>query len=169
MNELKSSQLQLRVSPREKREIQRRAESAGLSMSEWVVSQLLPKQHETFQDLVRNLNHESSEAPNASSYALAALNDFLAKLSAQDFKRALTDPSVVPHSEFHRVYLAAMIEHAAVQKGAEVPAWVLSSGPLGVPYFATELTSLRLHLLMHSPPAFRRRNLFVDASVGDRV
>jgi hypothetical protein len=28
---------------------------------------------------------------------------------------------------------------------------------------------LRLHLLLSAPPAFRRRNIFLDASVGDRV
>lgn len=29
--------------------------------------------------------------------------------------------------------------------------------------------SLRLHLLTRSPPPFRRRNLFVDSSIGQRA
>jgi hypothetical protein len=29
--------------------------------------------------------------------------------------------------------------------------------------------SLRLYLLTHSPAPFRRRNIFIDASVGSRV
>jgi len=32
-----------------------------------------------------------------------------------------------------------------------------------------ELLGLRLHLLTHSPAPFRRRNIFIDASVGARV
>jgi len=40
---------------------------------------------------------------------------------------------------------------------------------LEVPVFATDLASLRAHLLRASPVAYRRRNLFVDAAVGDRV
>ncbi|HTY49830.1 MAG TPA: hypothetical protein VMB48_09070 [Steroidobacteraceae bacterium] len=37
------------------------------------------------------------------------------------------------------------------------------------PAFGSELRSLRLHLLTQSPPAFRCRNIFIDASVGERV
>jgi hypothetical protein len=37
------------------------------------------------------------------------------------------------------------------------------------PSFATEPPGLRLHLLRSAPVAFMRRNLFVDASIGDRV
>jgi hypothetical protein len=41
--------------------------------------------------------------------------------------------------------------------------------PLDEPHFATPLRGLRLHLLRASPVAFKRRNIFVDSSVGDRV
>jgi hypothetical protein len=41
--------------------------------------------------------------------------------------------------------------------------------PLERPWFASSLKSLRLHLLTASPPPFRRRNLFVDSTIGDRV
>jgi hypothetical protein len=37
------------------------------------------------------------------------------------------------------------------------------------PVFGSELKALRLHLLTNSPPAFRRRNIFIDATLGDRV
>ena len=39
----------------------------------------------------------------------------------------------------------------------------------GSAWFASELKSLRLHLLTKSPAPFRRRNLFVDSTLGDRV
>jgi hypothetical protein len=41
--------------------------------------------------------------------------------------------------------------------------------PLEEPHFGAPLQSLRLHLLAASPVAFKRRNIFVDAAVGDRV
>jgi hypothetical protein len=37
------------------------------------------------------------------------------------------------------------------------------------PVFGSELQSLRLYLLTHSPPPFRARNIFIDATLGDRV
>jgi hypothetical protein len=35
--------------------------------------------------------------------------------------------------------------------------------------FGSDLQSLRLHLLTHSPPPFLARNIFVDATLGDRI
>ena len=37
------------------------------------------------------------------------------------------------------------------------------------PYVEYWLLSLRLHLLTHSPPPFRLRNIFIDSSVGTRM
>ncbi len=65
--------------------------------------------------------------------------------------------------------LHCIVEHTAAIKGVDPPRWLLTVEPLGAPWFASSLKSLRLYLLTHSPPAFRRRNLFVDSSVGQRV
>ena len=62
-----------------------------------------------------------------------------------------------------------MIEHAAHQKGEAPPAWVHDVEPLERPWFAVPFASLRPYLLRVAPVAFKRRNLFVDATVGDRV
>jgi hypothetical protein len=35
--------------------------------------------------------------------------------------------------------------------------------------FGSDLQNLRLYLLTHSPPPFRRRNIFIDSTLGDRV
>jgi hypothetical protein len=60
-----------------------------------------------------------------------------------------------------------MVELAAHQKGVVPPAWVREVPPLDEPHFATPLEGLRL--LRASPVPFKRRNIFIDSSVGDRV
>lgn len=62
-----------------------------------------------------------------------------------------------------------MVEQSALQKGLMPPAWVRDVPPLDLPYFAGELRSLRQYRLAVSPVAFKRRNLFVDTSIGGRV
>ena len=66
-------------------------------------------------------------------------------------------------------YVAAMVEYACGRGGIPPPAWTRAIPPLARPEFGSSLESLRLHLLRSAPPPFRRRNLFIDASVGDRV
>jgi len=39
----------------------------------------------------------------------------------------------------------------------------------GIPWFAVPFPSLRPYLLRVSPVAFKRRNIFIDSTVGDRV
>lgn len=53
--------------------------------------------------------------------------------------------------------------------GVQAPDWTRDVVPLDKPYFATPLRSLRSYLLRVSPVAFKRHNLFVDATVGRRV
>jgi len=62
-----------------------------------------------------------------------------------------------------------VVEHACARRAVAVPGWTRAVTPLSEPAFGSELRSLRLHLLTQSPPAFRCRNIFIDASVGERV
>ena len=62
-----------------------------------------------------------------------------------------------------------MVEYACARAGTPPPAWAGAIAPLAEPVFGSGLTSLRLHLLTRSPAPFRRRNIFIDATVGDRV
>jgi hypothetical protein len=62
-----------------------------------------------------------------------------------------------------------MVEYACAKRDAALPSWTRSIAPLVEPAFGSRLASLRLHLLMHSPPPFRRRNIFIDSSIGSRV
>lgn len=161
----KTGHLQVRVSAGDKARIQRCARRAGLNVSEWVLRRLLPQVEEEFQKLCG----EFAARPDARSYGLAHLHDFLARLDSRDFSLAVREPPAAPLQEFEANYVAAMIEHAAHLKEARPPDWVAAVPPLAEPWFGAPVQSLRLYLLTSSPPPFRRRNLFVDSSVGDRV
>jgi hypothetical protein len=159
----KSDQLQIRVSPAEKAAIQRAARRAGLDMSAYVLARVLPAVARRFQDLT-----EACRDPQGARFALAELNSWLASLSAGELQEAVLSPpaELTPHLAN---YVAAMVEYACGRHGVVPPAWTRAIAPLTEPVFASTLMSLRLHLLSHSPPPFRRRNIFIDASIGSRV
>ena len=160
---MKTSQLQIRISPREKAMLQSRAQHLGLSLSRYVLTRLLPAEAPRYAELMDALKSGESER-----FALADLNELLASLPPADYASVLTPPPLGLSLRLQN-QVAAMVEHAAVQLGVLAPGWCAAIPPLDAPWFASELESLRAHLLHASPTAFRRRNLFVDASVGDRV
>jgi uncharacterized protein (DUF1778 family) len=160
----KTSQLQLRVSPEEKAAIQRAARRAGMGMSEFVLSRVLSAYEQKVQDLLADLRDEP-----ARRFALAELNDLLARLTTEDLRRAIaTAPPAWLSAELSN-YWAAMVEHACAARQIQPPAWTLAIAPLDKPMFGSSLESLRLYLLTNSPPAFRRRNIFIDTTIGGRV
>ncbi len=158
----KTGQLQVRVSEDQKAAIQRAAARAGMDMSTYVLSRVLSAPAERFSKLVRAV-------PANERYALAELNSFLSSLTTGELREAVASGPGIRLSEYRSNYVAAMVELVCAQRGVEVPGWVGSVPALPVPVFGSSLQSVRLHLLMHSPAPFRRRNLFVDASVGDQV
>jgi hypothetical protein len=161
---MKSQQLQIRVTPGQKALLKRHARQAGQDVSSYVLSRVLPPSTGQFEALLKTARDADERR-----YALAAIHDLLVELSPGGFDEALAkgDPSGLP-AEVQNV-VAAMVEQAAALKGVAPPAWVRDVEPLDVPYFAANLESVRLHLLRRSPVAFRRRNVFVDATIGDRV
>lgn len=160
----KGSQLQIRVTSEQKHRIRRAARDAKTDMSSWVLSRLFPAEENAFQEITARL--ATAKKP---SFALAELNDFLSQLTAATFVEATAARPTSGLSAFLANYVAACVELAAAQKGATPPAWVSEIPPLDAPYFGATLDSLRLHLLTQSPPPFRRRNIFIDSSVGDRL
>ncbi len=63
-----------------------------------------------------------------------------------------------------------MVKLAAHRRDVPPPAWVRDVEPMETePRFATPLAGLRLHLLRTAPVPFKRRNIFIDSSIGDRV
>ena len=103
-------------------------------------------------------------------FVLAELNDRLSVLTPADLREAMAQAAVNELSPFLQNYVAAMVEHASYMKGVSAPAWTSRIAPLERPWFASTLKSLRMHLLRSSSPvAFRRRNIFIDATIGARV
>jgi uncharacterized protein (DUF1778 family) len=165
----KNEQLQIRVSASQKAALKRAARAAGMDVSSFVLTRALPPLDGQVASILRALAHGRSI-----SFSLAALNDLLAACPPAAYAETVSDKVFIPSllgkcSPFLQNYVAAMIEHAAQQKRVSAPEWVRHISPLRNPYFATELRSLRLHLIASSPVAFKRRNLFVDSTVGDRV
>ena len=161
----KTQQLQIRVSPEEKKAIQHQAERVGLGLSAYVLARALPEMESRFNEILDGVMRDSEDR----RFWLAELNDFLTDLPPADFCDAVEDTDLGGLSLYLQNYVAAMTEQAAKQKGIEPPAWTRTISPLEEPYFAGQLVGLRPHLLRASPVAFKRRNLFVDSSVGDRV
>ena len=134
-----------------------------MDISTYVRSRALPEPRREFGVLLGVLEHGEHRA------ALAELNDFLTRLAAGELREAVADADLTRLSPFLKNYVAAMVEQAAHGKGVPAPRWTAGIAPLAQPYFAAPLKSLRLHLLRASPVPFKRRNLFVDASLGARV
>lgn len=162
--ESKSAQLQIRVTATQKAALERAARDAGIDMSAYVLHAVLPSASSEFTARVQACLDGESLA-----YALAELNGFLTNLSGRELVTATSSAPPSTLTGFAANYVAAMVEQACDRAGEQPPSWIHDIEPLSEPYFGSTLTSLRLYLLTHSPPPFRKRNLFVDSTVGDQV
>ena len=161
---VKSEHLQIRVTAREKALLKRAAAYAGQDLSTYVLARALPPTRVKFAELVRLLGAREDHR-----YVLAEVSDLLTSMAPAELREAVEYADVEPLSPFLKNYLAAMVEQASHMKAVPAPRWTGRIPPLDTPWFATPLRSLRLHLLRAAPVPFKRRNLFVDASVGSRV
>jgi hypothetical protein len=160
----KTRQLQVRVSPRQKAAIQRLASRAGQSVSSYVLARVLPDVQLRFREILQALGVDSNRR-----FALAELHDFLAALAPSEFADAVADAEIEKLSPLDANYVAAMVEQAASVKRIDPPRWTADVEPLTEPWFAVPFPSLRFYLVRASPVAFKRRNIFVDSALGDRV
>ena len=135
-----------------------------MDMSTYVLTRVLPASAAKIAELVDAL--AGADNPR---FMLAELNDVLTRLARSAFGEALDGVDVGRLSPYLQNYVAAMAEHAAFQKSVAPPGWVSDVEPLEAPVFAVPFPRLRAYLLLAAPVAFKRRNLFVDATVGDRV
>jgi len=163
-NLAKNAQLQIRVTVQEKAAIQRAAEREGMDMSAYVLSRVLNAPSLRFQDCVAGCAREAS-----ASFALAELNSLLTELTPGEMRDAVATAPSLNLPPYLANYVAAIVEYGCARCSIAAPAWTRSIAPLESPVFGSPLKSLRLHLLTHSPPPFRRRNIFIDSSLGQRV
>jgi uncharacterized protein (DUF1778 family) len=160
----KSEHLQIRLSRREKSLLKRAAAAAGQDISSYVLARAIPPARIRFGELLALLADADDDR-----YVLAELNDLLTTLAPSEMREAVAHADLAALTSFLSNYVAAMVEQASHIKGVPAPAWTREIPPLEAPWFATSMKSLRLHLLRASPVPFKRRNIFVDASVGSRV
>lgn len=160
----KTLQLQIRIAPEDKAAIIRHAQKANMGISEWVLNKALPPGQQAFQGVLDELKKASNP-----KYALAELHDMLHSATGDEFELMVKESPQARLSPYLANYIAAMVEYAAEKKGKKAPIWTREIPSLETPVFGSELGSLKLHLLTHSPPPFRRRNLFIDSAVGERV
>jgi hypothetical protein len=160
----KSEQLQIRVSSAEKAAIQQSAKRAGMDMSAYVLSRVLPAPARRFQEYVKACAEQVSP-----SFGLAEINSLLSALSPGELRDAVAAPPSSALTPFLANYIAAMVEYGCARCSVPSPSWTCAVAPLDDPLFGSTLQSLRLHLLTHSPPPFRRRNIFIDSTLGRRV
>lgn len=160
----KTTQLQIRLTRAEKTAMQQAARRAGMDLSAYVLSRVhTPAAAQFVRCLAGCRELESARL------ALAELNTLLSGLTAGELSDAVRLPPPHGLSPALENYVAAMVEQACGQAGVAAPQWVAAIRPLAEPFFGSTLGSLRLYLLTHSPPAFRRRNLFIDATLGAQV
>jgi len=162
----KSQQLQIRVTPEQKAALKRLAKAAGQDVSGYVLSRTLPEARVRFGEIIRALRNREDHR-----FALAELNDLLSGLTGAQLPDAVAVAPVEMRdlSPFLQNYVAAMVEQVSHQREVPAPSWGRDVPPLEEPHFATSLGSLRLHLLRAAAAPFKRRNIFVDSGVGDRV
>jgi hypothetical protein len=159
----KAEQLQIRVTAEQKAALRKLARRAGLGMSAFVLARVLPAPRQRFTELVTAVGGEGRR------FALAELNDLLSSLAPVELRAAVAEADVGALRPLDRNYVAAMVEQACDRKGLAPPEWVRQVEPLELPHFAVPFRSLRPHLLRSAPVPFKRRNVFVDSAIGDRV
>lgn len=160
----KTTQLQIRVTPAEKAAIQRAAQQLNMDMSTYVLNKLLPQRSKEFQDLLAEL-----VVSDDSRFVLSEINTLLSRLSNAELKNIFSITLPIGLSDYLSNYLAAMVEYVCNQHKIKTPEWTKTIAPLKQAVFGSKLQSLRLYLLTHSPAPFRRRNIFVDTTVGGQV
>ena len=160
----KTEQLQIRVSPAQKTALKRRARAAGMDVSTFVLARALPAERNRMAGLVAQLADGEDHR-----FALAELHNALVECVPLEFAEGVAALPVGRLSPHLANYVAAMVEQAAAQKGVSPPSWVRDVEPLEAPHFATDMPALRTHLLASSPVPFKRRNIFVDSTIGARV
>lgn len=130
---------------------------------------------QTITDISRVWTDEARRGESLSFWLLGdLLDDFRQRCSTSEEKLALVrDPPVWLDERQHadcNAYLAAVAETLCREVSLPPPAWTETPRCyLHRPWFAGGMETLKAILLVESPVAFRRRNLFVSANAMARA
>jgi uncharacterized protein (DUF1778 family) len=160
--DVRSSQLQIRVTPAEKAALRRLATAAGESVSTYVLSRVLPSEERVLTRLYAELQETRSDHRPT----LAELARVLEGMSPTDIEERVPEPELGALGPVLLNSIAALVEGAAHRKGVDPPTWVADVPPLPRPHFGWALRSLRPHQLRVAPVPFKRRNMFFDPATG---
>ncbi|PCI64572.1 MAG: hypothetical protein COB38_12570 [Gammaproteobacteria bacterium] len=156
--------LQIRLSSKQKESIRNAAKMANADMSSWILSKVLNSQSDDFLKVIEKLVSSQQQ-----SYIYAEIHDLLMKCDHNIFGETVKLPPTAQLNSFQLNYITAMVEHRAMQLSEKTPNWCSEINSLKKPHFGSNLKCLKLYLLLNSPLAFRKRNIFIDSTVGQRV
>jgi hypothetical protein len=151
----RTSQLQIRVSPEQKAALKRLAAAAGQNVSQYVLSQALPRSGDQLLRVLDELRGEDDCRP-----ALATLARVLAGLGRDDLERSLDSWSVDGMTALTQNRVMALIEDLVASRGIEPPPSAATVAPLPRPHFRWTLDSLRPQQMRATRVVYKRRNLF---------
>ena len=161
--ETRSGQLQIRVTPAEKAALKRLAADAGQSVSAFVLARALPQGHDGVNRRVRALG-----GGKMLSNTMSDLQLYLSSLSPHEFEAAVAGVDIEELTPLQANCAAAAVEGEAWRRARKAPAWTQAIEPLGQPYFAWGLPSLRPHLMRVTPAPLKRRNVYLPDSADTR-
>jgi hypothetical protein len=159
---VRTSQLQIRVTPDEKATLKRLADAAGESVSSYVLARVLPSAEMELIGLYRRLTETGVDH----RVTLSELGAVLERIPGYDFADHVPPPSPDAISSLLLNCVAAMTEAAAHRKGVDPPSWTVQTPTLSQPHFGWALPSLRPHQIRVAPVPFKRRNIFFDPARG---
>src|SRR5207248_5931599 len=107
----KTSQLQIRVNPDQKRMIAAAARRAGMDMSAYVLERVLGSSQRRIQEIARRISDKETRR-----YGYAELHDLLMSLSTPELQRAIGERAFGNLPPDVENYVAAMIEQACIQR-----------------------------------------------------
>jgi uncharacterized protein (DUF1778 family) len=156
---LRSSQLQIRISPEQKATLKRLAAAEGRSVSAFVLSKALPPGNTALEQILERI-------ASGDRAGLTELWLVLEALPPNELRQAVESVRVadLPASAGNQV--AGLVEELASVSGLEPPGWTSSVPPLERPLFRWPLTSLRALQLARSPVALKKRNVFEPGGHG---
>ena len=155
----KTAQLQIRISPAQKAALKRLAAAERLSLSEFVLRKALeaaPTPLTSWSAIVKS----GVALPNS----LSDLELELRTLDEASFSEAVDAFDTADLSELQANCVAAAVEREASRRGVSPPPWTEAVLPMGRPWFAWRLRSLRPHLMRISPAAYKRRGVYLPAA-----